>query len=333
MAAVAENRFTGTYIADARPYEMMFLALTQTEGSVTGVMTIVSPDRTGGVGNQTLSVHGNADGNSINLTAERFLSNLPLSGTKSGPSIDLTFPGESGGLATRSFSPGSEREFNAAIGKWRQSLLVRHEEHERLDAEVRRTNTELQNLAQALFDDVRTIRNTGIGNDLAEIANALRDEHLALRELERNLSELKRSASVRPMTCYQAFQTVGYDYRQSMGYTYKQTLGYANSQYNSAVSALEVRLSHVEPLVGEIREGSAKLKEALRVSKFAAPTLAISPGDELGPVEEYLKLAHSAQEGLPTFKSENAQLLATAKALIDEGKGIMDQAQSLVRCR
>lgn len=331
--AVAENRFTGTYIADARPGEMMFLALTQTGESVSGVMTIVSPDRSGGLDNQTLEVHGSADGNSINLTAKRFLSNLLLSGTKSGRSIDVAFPSESGGLATISFTPGTELEFNAAIGEWRQPLLKKHEEQERLDAEVRKTNSDLQNRAQALFANVGIIKTTGIGSDLADIATALRDEHLALNELEGNLSELKRSASVRPMTCYQAYQTVGYDFRQTMGYTFKKTLGYANSQHASTMKALEVRLSHVDPLVASIREGAAKLKEALQASKFAAPALPISPGDELEPVAQYLKLAHSAQERMPTFRSENSQIVAAAKAVMDEGQGVMNQAQSLVRCR
>ena len=90
--AFAENQFTGTYVADARPHELIYLALTQTKDSVAGVMTIVSPDGDGGVSNQTLPVRGTADGGTINLVAERFLSKLAVSGKKSDELIVLAFP-------------------------------------------------------------------------------------------------------------------------------------------------------------------------------------------------------------------------------------------------
>ena len=167
------------------------------------------------------------------------------------------------------------------VAKWRQLLITIHAEKDRMETEKQEADAEVQKLATALFNDVRNIRNTGIGDDLERITAAIKDERSALRDLGENLSELKSSASVRPMTCYQAYQTVAYNFRQAMGYTYNQTLGYANSQYRSAMGTLELRLSHVDAIVGGIRESASKLKDEIRVSKFTPPALDIAPGMNL----------------------------------------------------
>lgn len=333
LLASAENRFTGTYMADARPQEMIYLALTQTQDSVAGAMTIVTPDHEGNVESRTLPLRGTADGNTISLVAEQFLNDLAITGRKKGGSITLTFPGLSGGLATLSFTPASENDFNAVLTKWRQQLLAMHADQEQLKARELEEHQKLEKLARPLYDNIRAIKSTGIGDNLTEAKSALNDERSALKELEEALAELKRNASIRPMTCYQAHQTVAYDFQQTMGFTYKQTLGYANSQFQSAVSRLEQRLSRVDGMVEQIKKNAAELQEAIRVSSFPLPKLPISPGEEQDPLEQYQMLARSSKKELPILKAQNEEILNKAKKIVHEGKSVMEAAQSLVRCQ
>lgn len=333
LSACVENRFTGTYMANARPQELIYLALTQTQDSIAGAMTIVTPNEKGGVASQTIPIRGTADGSAISLMAERFLNNLAITGRKNGSSIALTFPGVSGGLATLSFEPASENDFNGAVTKWRQALSANYTEQVRLKAQEAAEHQKVEKLAGTLNDNVRAIKATGIGDDLSQAKSALQDERLALKQLEVGLAELKRNASLRPMTCYLAYQTVAYDFQQTMGFSYKQTLGYANSQFRSTTSKLDERLSRVAGITDQIEKNSIELRDAIQLSKFPLPKLVISPGDERGPMEQYKMLARSSKGELPALKAQNDEILAKAKELINEGKGVMETAQSLVRCR
>lgn len=333
LLACAENRFTGTYMANALPQKIIYLALTQTQDSIAGAMTIVTPNEKGGVASQTIPIHGTVDGSAISLTAERFLNNLAITGRKKGNSIALTFPSVSGDLATLSFEPALENDFNGAVKKWRQALSANYTERVRLKMQETAEHQKLEKLAGTLNDNVKAIKATGIKDDLSQANSALQDERSALKELEVGLAELKRNAALRPMTCYQAYQTVGYDFQQTMGFAYKQTLGYANSQFRSATSKLDERLSRVAGMTDQIEKNSIELRNAIRLSTFPSPKLVISPGDERGPMEQYKMLARSSKDELPALKAQNEEILAKAKELMHEGKVVMETAQSLVRCR
>jgi hypothetical protein len=333
LLANAENRFTGTYMTDAHPHKMIYLALTQTQDSVAGAMTIVTPNHKGGVDSQTVPLRGTSDGNSISLIAEQFLNNLAITGQKKGRTIALTFPSASGDLATLSFAPASENDFNAAVIKWRQSLFAMHSNQERLKARQINEHQKLEKLARSFYDNVRAIKGTGISDDLIQAKSALQNERLALKEIEEGLAQLKRDTSLRPMTCHQAYQTVGYDFQQTMEFSYKQTLGHANSQFQSAVIRLEKRLSHVDSMTEQIRKNASELQEAIRISKFPPPRLSISPGEEIAPLEQYQTLARLSKEEVPALKTQNEELLNKAKEIMREGKDVMETAQSLVRCR
>ena len=135
------------------------------------------------------------------------------------------------------------------------------------------------------------------------------------------------------MTCYQAYQTIAYDFQQTMWFAYKQTLGYANAQFRSATSNLAERLSRVAGMTDQIEKNAIELRDAIQLSMFPLPKLVISPGDERGPMAQYKMLARSSEDELPALKAQNDEILAKAKALMHEGKGVMETAQSLVRCR
>ena len=329
----AESKFTGTYMSNARPHELIHLALTQTQNSIAGAMTMVTPDKEGGLRGQTMVVRGTADGNAISIIAERSSSNLAITGRKNGSIIALTFPGTAGNLATRSFEPASEKFFNGAVTKWRQELSANHNEQLRLKAQEAAEQQLLERLSRILERNVSAIKATEIGHDLSEAKAALQRESAALRELEGKSVELKRSATVSPMTCYQAYETVAYNFHQTMGHIYKQDLGYANSQFRSATSKLEQRLMPVNGMTEEIEKNALELREAIRLRKFPLPRLVMSPGEEKAPLEEYKLLARSSEDQLPALKAQNEDILAKAKELMQDGKLMVETAKGLVRCR
>jgi hypothetical protein len=260
----------------------MYLALTHTRDGVSGSLTIVVPDKKEGTHSRTLSLHGDTDGNAISLSAE----NLIFNGRKEKDSILLMFPNDSGIISTFKFSPGSEKEFNEAVTKLRQLILAAIRADQETEKHKKSEKDKLTELAGALENDVLAIKRTGIKADLDDIASALNNEYLAVRQLEEHLAALQRDTSVRPMTCYQAYQTVGYDFNQTLKYDYEQTLGYANSQYKDAIIRLEERLSGVEIIVGKIKQEAQELNQAVKQSKFPLPKLDIMPGDESGALKE-----------------------------------------------
>lgn len=333
LCACDVNRITGTYMANARPQQLIYLALTQTQETIDGAMTVVTPNGKGGVASQTIPIRGTADGSAISLMAERFLNNLAITGQKRGSSITLTFPSVSGGLATLSFEPASENDFNGAVTKWRQVLSMNYTEQVRLKAQQAAEHQKLEKLAGALNYNVEAIKATGIGDDLSQAKSELKDERSALKELEGDFAELKHKASLRPMTCYRAYQSVAYDLQQVMGYAYKQNLGYANSRFRLATRNLDKRFSVAASLIHQTKKNSIELRDAIQLSTFPLPKLVISPGDERGQVEQYEMLVRSSKDEIPALKAQNDGILAKAKLLIQEGKGVMEAAQSLVRCR
>lgn len=333
LLASGENRFAGSFMADVRPEVMIYLALTQTQDFIAGAMTIVIKNQKGTVDSRTVPIRGIADGNAITLMAERFLNNLSITGRKKGNSILLTFPDVSEGVATLTFAPASEDDFNVVITQWRQSLLAMYTSRERMIEQELKEHKKLKILANSLYDSVRIITNTGIKEDLTQADHALQDEHYAIAELEKSLAELKHNASLRPMTCYQAYQTVAYDFYQTMGFTFNQNLGYANSEFQSIMNRLEERLSHVDNMVEQIKKQTAELQEAIQVSLFPLPKLPILPGEEQLSLEQYQMLAHSTKDKIPTLKAQNKELVNKASELMREGKSAVETAQSLVRCR
>ncbi len=316
-----QNKFTGTYIADSKPREVVYLGLTQTGNIVSGSLVIVTPDRHGSTKGNTWPLQGATDGDAITLTAERFLQDLVINGRKQGKSVVLMFPTDSGNMSTVTFLPITDRDYNLLLSRWQKELAAIYEEKK-----------SLTNLANALADDINAVKSTGIKRNLADLKSALEDEQSALKNLENNLAELQQDASLRPMTCYQAYSKIDYDYNSRMMHTYSSRLGYAHDNFMLSLKELEHRLSNVEPIVTKIRQETHILHQAIKESKYPPPKLNARPGDETQVLVEYQSLAVSAHNELPFLKDTHSDILNKAKEIMREGEAILTRIQASVRC-
>jgi hypothetical protein len=343
VAGYGQNTFTNTFIADSRPSEMLYLGLTQTKDSVSGSLTIVTPDGKGRTKSNTLSLRGTTDGDSITLIADKLFENLAINGRKQGETVVLMFPTNSGNISNVIFTPTTQNNYNLLLKKWQEELTVIHnvkeiqtkladtKRQEELAA-ISKEKESLTKFADTLFNDINLYTTTGIKYDIDDIQSALDDEKTALRSLEIHLADLRQHALIRPMTCYQAYQVVGYDFNQTLGYDYSQSLGLANNQFTNAIARLEKRLSNVEPLVEKTREDAQNFDRAIKNSKYPIPKLRTMPKDELKGLELYQALSASAHDNLPTFKITHTDNLNKAKKIMREGEIILNKTQSLVRC-
>ncbi len=204
LAGCGQNNFTGTFVADSRPHQIFLLTLIQTKDSVSGSLIIAEPDGNGRMDSDTLPLRGTADGNAITLTVDRLFGDLVINGRKEGGNVVLMFPTNSGSISNLTLMPTTESDYNGLLRQWQEELTAIYIEKETLTK-----------LANALSDDIDTIKATRIKGDIIDIKSALSDEQSALRELENHLVQLKHDASLRPMTCYQANQTVRYDFEKT----------------------------------------------------------------------------------------------------------------------
>lgn len=322
LAGCGQNNFTGTFVADSRPHQIFLLTLIQTKDTVSGSLIIAKPDGNGRMDSDTLPLRGTTDGNAITLTADRLFGELIINGRKEGVNVVLMFPTSSGSISNLTLIPTTENDYNGLLKQWQEELAAMHLERETLTK-----------LANALSDDIDTIKATGIKGDMIDIKSALADEQSALIELENDLGQLKNDASLRPMTCYQANQTVRYDFEQTLGYDYRQTLGYANNQFQTAVNQLEERLSKVESMVAKIKKEREIFDQAIKASKFPLPKFSVEPGEDTSALQQYQSIATSSRNELPTLKSETDKILNKANNIMREGKLVMEKAQSIANCR
>ena len=77
-AASGRTPFAGTFLADNRPHELIYLDLAGAEQSVTGAFTLVTVDEDLGTQLDTYDVRGAGDGNTLTLAADRFLAGASL---------------------------------------------------------------------------------------------------------------------------------------------------------------------------------------------------------------------------------------------------------------
>lgn len=321
LTGCGQNTFTGTFAVDSRPHEILYLALIQTNDTVSGSLIIVKPDGNGSIDSDTLPLRGTADRDAITLTADRLFGDLVINGRKEGRNIVLMFPTNSGSISNLTLTPTTENDYNVLLKQWQEELVAIHIEKETLTK-----------LASDLSDDINAVKSTGIKSNLADIKSALDDERSALHDLESDLAELKQDASLRPMTCYQANSKVDYDYNSRMGYSYNSRLGYAHDKFMSRLEELEKRISNAESLVTKIREGTRALDQAIEESKYPLPKLNFMPSDEKQVLEQYQALAVSARNELPVLKVTHSDILNKAKGIMREGESIMKQTQASVRC-
>ncbi|MFZ6771848.1 hypothetical protein ACO0LB_03940 [Undibacterium sp. SXout7W] len=328
VSAFGESPFTGTFISNLDQNGVMFLSLVQTQTTVSGLLVSVYPDNEQGTRSHTNSLRGETDGKILILKD----GSLVLNGKKSGSSISLTFPDRSGLIFTATFIPGTETEFNRSVIKLRDTRLSQIALNKETERQAEGERQKLFKLVNILQADVAAIKNTDIKSDLESVASSVKGAYSAIKDIEAHLAKLKREASVRPMTCYQANQTVRYGFEQTMRYDFSQTLGYAANNYKNGIQRLGERLEKVSGMVAKIDQEANDLRQAIKIAKFGVPKLTFSPGEEQAPLKQYQELAALARGEMPRLQQKLDNAVSRAKELMQEGEQVMRAAQDLVRC-
>ncbi len=328
----SQNTFTGTFLADSRPYALKYLSIIQTGNVISGSLIKVTPNGTGGTQSNTLSLRGTTDRDAVSLTIDRLFGDLVINGRKQGVTVVLMFPTDSGSISSVVFRPTDENNYNLLLGQWQEELATIHKDKERLTKIANAEKERSTKLANALSDDINEVKSTGINRNLDDIKSALDDEKSAIHDLENNLAELRQDASLRPMTCYQANSKVDYDYNSRMAYSYDSRLGYAHDKFIASLKDLERRLSGVEAIVTEIKQEAHDLAQAIKESKYPRPELRVMPGEERLVLEQYQALAASARNELPSLKATHSDILNKAKKTMHEGEATLKTTQASVRC-
>ena len=199
-------------------------------------------------------------------------------------------------------------------------------------AGINQENEKLTKLANSLANEIDMYKSTRIKHDIADINSALELEQERLSDIENRFNEMKRDASVNPMTCYDAFNKIEWDFNQLQGYEYNNALAYAKNQFHAALDSLESRLSQVQPNIENTKRIAQEFSSEIKNSKNTLPKLKIKPGDEIPVIAEYEEIVNNARTQLPNFKEKETTILSKAKEYIQEGDELRKRTQRLVRC-
>jgi hypothetical protein len=323
------SSFTGTFVADQRPSQILFANLTQSDKDVTGFLLVVQPDGKGATKSQTFPVTGKADKQTVSLTTSAFFVSVPIVGKKDGQTLTLSLPNASGVMQSASLKPANQEEFNRVVGQWSESLGEAHRQQV-ADQAKRKALQDQASTLHSNIDDLRS-RAKRFGLLLTEVDETLGDQRSALQQLEKDLANVRREAAKRPMEQYQACQTTRYAYEQTMTYIYRQTLKYHRGRFEERAKELDISLGQVQERAKVTHQSARTLADLLVHSPPSAP-LPATPGAEEAPIAEYLAAATATRQGLIDRRSTNSEILKSADGLMGDGRTALDSALALVRC-
>jgi hypothetical protein len=348
------SKFTGEFMADTGPDELVFLSLTQTGNEVSGYYIYVNCTKEGY--SSSVSAHGVVDGDSITLNFGGELGFfITATGSKIGNKIILTFPSASGTgtVVTLTFIPSSRDAFNHAVAVCRDEVEQQQQSIRATEQAVRATEEaqaqatqiaiagkeKVKELASKLYDSIEVIKQSTqrIKDGLDDVKDALSEEQSVIETMRAHLEEEKQHASVRPMTCYQANAVVAHDYNATLKHDYDASLSYFRNIFASVLKKLESELFKVEANERTARNIARDLKQIMRTATYPLPDLTSCewwtcysrPGDEEGPIADYLAAAATALKELPALKAADADVLKTADGIMAEGKSVLDAVQAM----
>lgn len=323
---------TGTYLGDARPNALYYVTLIQSNNGLNGSMMEVWSNNKGGTDSTTLSLSGSANEGLLVLTATAFLDKRVLNGKKEGSVISLSIPMSSGRLTKLVLTPSTDQVFNKVLEQWRDSLRLDYTQRQKTGAAREEEARNLSVLANRLAEALRAISMSKLRSDAEAIQSSLKSQQKDVVQLEIELKNLKKDASVRPMTCYQAHQTVGYDFNQTMGYTYKQSLEYNARNFQRHVESLEKQLSSSSAAVARVVQHAKTLEGALRLRRFNTQ-VSPQPAAVDAPLASYQALVASTQNNIGGWMDEKKATAEKTAQLMRDGQRIVQEAQALVRCQ
>jgi PDZ domain len=116
------STFTGSFMADQRPYYMDFLSLTQSGNEVNGFLTNITPDGRGGTHVNNIALKGTSDSDAVTLSSSSIFGGVVYTARLTDNQLTLSFPTNSGVVGVVTMTPASEIEFDGVLGLWQSDL-------------------------------------------------------------------------------------------------------------------------------------------------------------------------------------------------------------------
>jgi hypothetical protein len=334
--------FTGTFMADNRPYWMGWLALTQSGVTVTGSMITVDPDGKGGTKADTETVTGTTDGGlAVSLTTGSVLGTTgsTFNGRRNKDDVTLTWADKTGKIQSAVYRAAARDGFNSALGAWQAQLAGAKADADRTAAEQKAIADRNAALAQAVrarsseLQDALSGMATGTTNRKNGITSAstyVAAERTALTTLQANLTKVQTDAK-EPLDYYKACFTVRYDYEDTMGYTFDSTLGYQRDRFADISKDLTTNLGFVDQRVTEAQKAVGALAAAIAASPLRV-TGVLAPGDEKATIDAYRATAATVTTQLADLRTQDSALYTAAQNLMAQGLAVWNTVKTSHRC-
>lgn len=312
-----DSPFTGQFMADIRPNQLIYISIVQVERSVSGLMIIVTAAQNGKTDKATLSLDGVVDNTSLTLREKRFFGDYVLTGRREGESLVLIFPGNDGGITPVTFHEATEFEYSAVLSEWQTNY-----------AEIYRESSNITNHAKSLAELITQIESTGIPSDLLELSNALSQQ----KEISESFQELKKQYSKitgfgKSDSCdyvYSNVSTFFYDKLSDLYYSEFQPI---DGHFRRTYSRLDERVSNAPVVVTKARESSSLFREALSKRKYPLPELPKLPTDEEKIINTYMELSNSAVMEAESIGSQYVSLADEVREIMQESQDTLTRMQ------
>ena len=323
-ASAARSPFAGTFLADNRPHEIIYLDLDGPERSVTGALTLVTVDEDLGPQLDRYDVRGTGDGNTLALAADRFLgrTDTTLTVARTGNRLTLVLPSFSGESVSLPLRPTSADELNELVVAWSAEHDAARRGRDAIAAREAAVTRQADELARALAD-VRTSTRR-LGDLTAEARIALTDDQIQVQSLAGFVLQLKRDTAAReepPEVRCSATRA-----RRLAGdrVSLEGVFAAQRPKRSVAIDRLDMELATGRRRVAIARERLRLFEEALALAPSVP--VALQPGDDARALEAYDAAAEAARRDVEGFKSSERELRSRSRELVAEGRAALDEA-------
>ena len=324
-ASSARSPIVGTYLADNRPHELIYLDLVAVERSVTGAMTLVTMDEELGTQLDRFDMRGTGDGNTVTLAADRFLGRADTTVTvaRTGNRLTIVLPTFTGETVSLPLRPTSAEELNGLVGVWSAEQETARRRRDGIADQEAAVTRHADELARALAD-VRT-RTRRLRDLSAEARTALSEDEIKVQSLAGFVLQLKRDGAITESdpglrcSATRARRLAGD--RTSL----ESVFASERPRLAEAVERLDAELATGRRRVAVARDRMRLVDEARAVAP-AVTVVAVQPGDDVRTLDAYEAGAETARRDLESFKASDQQFRSRSRDLVAEARAVLNEA-------
>lgn len=321
FAAAASNPFTGQFLADNRPGELIYVSITQAGSTVSGFMVLVSAADKGKTEKTTLALEGVADKTTVTLREKRFFGDYVLTGRREGNGLILAFPGRGGSVIPETFVPTTESEYSNKLTEW-----------QKLHTNIYKEQSTILKYASALTEQIGNIEKTEIPKLLLEASKSLSDQKAVAASFQKRREHFQKITAMNgPARCDYVYSEVSsFFYSDISGYFYSD-FSPVDMRYQQALSDISKRIENAPEVIAKAKNDASLLKEALSKRRFPVPKLPKLPDDEQRIFDGYITLAKNSASEIESIKAQYTSVANTVKVIMRESEHELKVMES--KCR